>query len=505
MAIGHTSQNSTKLNDELQAAGGFDQQDAFVTDFFPDGDQWHGDKITHMVPPRATRNGHNGRPRGSPRTHSVRTSHQQLPKKVLFATTATTTTSPTSVTEPPIVGGFESPVPFESVARLPNAERSHQIQSKAAEDKVKGRAPGTQALYGKLQDPSLGCGYIGEFAEWCATDGSKGDVLNGVAVDPDKHPYPVHPTSGIVLEYIKCHFLKRQQWNPKEKKYNKDKPHSKGALENCCKGLKALWDYQAANYRGGLVAYTNEIGPRPNSGSELSSLKTQVYSGIAMKRREKHQPRGAGALIMEGYTRDQNRQLFEFGLTNESLNFKMDGSKMDQFKMRTVHTHHTFAHNGAMRFDDRKKLLLSQICLREATNTGVFDDEKLLCLVLDWRKCNKDGQFETLNFLRHFSDPRRCNWFAFALELFCQIHLQGMDLSVEDFKPYWVEGTNHAIHRWYDRYFFYGNTKSRKGQASRPNAYSMMSYNNVLNSFTHLYACVVLKAFIRCICSVVVL
>lgn len=483
MAIGHTSQNSTKLNDELCAAGAPDDE-AFEHNFYPEDDQWDGEQISFMPP--ITRRGHNGRPRGS--TSPVHT--RQLPPKSPFTTATTATPSPTSVTEAPsvseerIVGGFESPAP----ARMPDAARAQQIQSRAAEDRADGRADRTKSLYGDLKDPEVGTGsgYIGEFRKWCAIDGEKGESLNGVKAHPDKHKYLPRPTSVIVLEYLKDHFLQRKKWNSKDKEYNKEGHHSKGAIENCVKALKAYWDYQAGMYAGGPEAYSAEVGQKPNTINDITALKRQQFSQIAQNRRDKHQPRGAGALLMEGYTRDQNRQLFEFGLTNETL--RDSNLKMERNKMRTTHTHHVFAHNGAMRFDDRMKLLLSQFCCMKAP--GVFVDDKeamLLTLVLDWRKTNQTGQFETLNFLRHLSDPRRCSWFSFALELFCQIHLQGMSLKAADFKPYY-DDDGELRHRWYDRYFFYGNTQSRKGQASQPNPYNQCVYNNTSSAFTTVYA-----------------
>ena len=217
------------------------------------------------------------------------------------------------------------------------------------------------------------------------------------------------------MEHLKDHFLQRKLWNAKDKEHNKDGCHSRGGLENCVKALKAHWDYQAGTHKGGVQAFTAEVGSKPNTINDITALKRLQFSQIAQNRRDKHQPRGAGAsLLMEGYTKEQNRQLFEFGLTNKTITDP--NLKMDSNEMRTTHTHHVFAHNGAMRFDDGMKLLLSQFCCMKAP--GAFADDKdtmLLTLVLDWRKTNQTGQFETLNFLRHLSDPRRCSWFSFAL------------------------------------------------------------------------------------------
>ena len=170
MALGLslTSQNSTKLQDELCAAGAGQQAHSFNP--FPEGDQWQGDQISHRMPPRrSTRNGHNGRPRGSP-SKGVNAGQPQSP-------TANATTSPTSVAEAPIPGGFESPVQSvqSSPVRMPDATRTHELQSRAAQDRAEGRAQRTKNLYGELKDPAVGpgSGYIGEFRRWCAWMGGR--------------------------------------------------------------------------------------------------------------------------------------------------------------------------------------------------------------------------------------------------------------------------------------------------------------------------------------------
>ena len=66
-----------------------------------------------------------------------------------------------------------------------------------------------------------------------------------------------------------------------------------------------------------------------------------------------------------------------------------------------------------------------------------------------------------------------------------------MSLTVSDFQPCEEEGVGHVKHRWYDRYFFYSNTQSRKGQASQPNPCNQCVCNNAATAFGVLCAYVV--------------
>ena len=116
-----------------------------------------------------------------------------------------------------------------------------------------------------------------------------------------------------------------------------------------------------------------------------------------------------------------------------------------------------------------------------------FPNQKMLCLVMDWRKQVQDGVFETVYALRHLTDPVRCSWFAFAFELFCQIHLQGLGFAVSDFVPVRIsKGKYH--HYWYNRRFFIGHTQSTKGQPSRPDPYLDCSYESTRKAFIKLYS-----------------
>ena len=119
---------------------------------------------------------------------------------------------------------------------------------------------------------------------------------------------------------------------------------------------------------------------------------------------------------------------------------------------------------------------------------------KLLCAVMDWRKTNLNGIPETVCNLRNYHDPIRCAWFAFSLELYCQLNIDGTQLCVDDFKPRELPLNEHGKHTyhhpWHNRHFLYGNTQSCKGQASTPCPTAPCNYDNCRKAFHVLYSCV---------------
>lgn len=445
MTIGHNSQNGTKINDELRQIGaGEDDSDVYTG--MSDFEGYHGDFISHSrpnstcMPDHITMLGLRGGGRAPLRHNQVGAvsrfvaSPGPLP---LLAEDAVAAVSPTQQEEEE----EQANVPFDATTRMPSQDRQDEFNSAAAVTRADSRATGTQSLYGSVKDPLKGSGTLKEFGLWCKA--SRGDVVSNLKVDDTKHPYPVVPTSAICVEFVQRHLLRRKQYNKTTRQYTVDEPLGKSSLDNAFKSLKALYDYQAGVFPGGAEAFQRKYGNRPNKGGELTAQKVGLSTKTAEVRRSKHKPRGKGALAMEGYTRDQNRQLFEFGLTNEGMGTIQN---LTNEKKRLVHTHHTFAHNLALRYDDREKMLLSQFCCDDAPEDVGKGNEKRLCVVLDWRKHNQHGAFERVDALRHIDNPWRCTWFAFGLELYSQIHIMGMSLEVEDFVPVPVVGQSGYRH-----------------------------------------------------------
>ena len=377
----------------------------------------------------------------------------------------------------------------EEVMTMPSKERCHLIGRYLAEMAVDTRAKGTRKLYGNLRMPKNSRGYIGGFARWCMA--GPNELVDGVLTDPGKEPYAIIATMDLCKQYIAMNFLRRKLYNQKEKEYNIDKMHSKSGLDNCIKALKGLYDLQASKHPSGLQGFQNEYGCRPNSLNELTMLKLNHSRKLPEERRKKHLPRGKGALVMQGYTKAQNQQLFTFGLTNEWKHREFATAEHARLyrnfgadKMWSTRTQHALVHNYMLRFDDRWKILISQFCVVDAPD--VFSGQKMLGLVMDWRKTVQDGAFEAVYALRHVSNPERCTFFAVMFELFCQVHLTGLGFTVEDFMPVPLEDGNY-YHRWYNRFLFTGNTKCKAGQASVPNAYLHCCYEAVKNGFVKLY------------------
>jgi hypothetical protein len=54
----------------------------------------------------------------------------------------------------------------------------------------------------------------------------------------------------------------------------------------------------------------------------------------------------------------------------------------------------------------------------------------MLTCVLSKRKTNQNGRLEGVYVLQHLTDPYQCPWFAFAYELFCQVHIDGFPFAI---------------------------------------------------------------------------
>ena len=372
---------------------------------------------------------------------------------------------------------------------MPSDSRLQMLMIRSAQDSIDNQAEGTSKLYGNLKDPGSGKGYAREFADWCKARG--GTVLNGVLLPEEKEVYGAFiPSEAVAYEFMSEYWLLRKHYRAKTRDYTIDKPHSKSAIDNVIKALIAMYRYQAKAWIGGKEDFKQLVGNPPNHDRTLNALRAAYMRKTQKERLKKHLPRGLGTLAMEGYTEEQNLQLCEFGMTNDSRR-KHDFSKMTQLGIRSVHTGHVTAENLVLRWDDRGKTFWSQFCLREAEGRMAKEGLKLTTLVLDKRKNNQFGNYESVSSLRHLDNPLKCTDFALAMELFCQTELEGMPFTMEDFKPIprmqdgFHDGTYY--HRWYDRYVFVGQTKSRKGQASTPNPYAPATYQSTLNYFTRVY------------------
>jgi len=362
------------------------------------------------------------------------------------------------------------------------ADANRQFMNRTIMDS---RAENTKKLYGNnFDNPARSAGAVGEFYKWCRAGPL--EKVNGKLTSADKKKKHCHPTETLVTQYFQQHLLQRKVYNPKTRQFDLDKPLGPSALDNQNKGLIAFYRYRANEFRGGPDKYRERYGPPPGENKYIKALIKAQLTKLAIVRRENHLPRGKAALLLEGYTEDQNRQLFEFGLSDD-----IDIGPVGYSKARLVHTHHTLAHNYALRFDDRQKTLLSQFCCMDPPGKMGEKASKLLILVMDWRKTVRDGTKQMVYALRHKEDPMRCTWFAFSLELYCQIFIENMPLGVDDFRPQVVEEedsrSGNLYHPWYDRFFFYGNSKSKKGQASVPQAHIKCHYDNVRKLFNTVY------------------
>ena len=369
---------------------------------------------------------------------------------------------------------------------VPSEERKKALLLIAVDSFVGGISQGTKNLYGDIKDPLTGTGYAGEFAKWCRA--SSNQVFNGVKTSPQKEVYLVPlPCETVVLEYFRDHFLKRKQYDRKTRSYIIDKPHSGSSIDNCLKALKKMYDYQAKLYPGGPTAYAKDRGRRPNDGGTIKTLRNAYLRSAREARKRNYSPRGLGTLVMEGYTDDQNRQVCEFGLSNDSL-CTHNLTRMPHAKARQVHTHHVVASNFCLRFDDRKHIQWSQFCLEEPPDRMKEEGKiKLLTCVLEDRKTNQYGNHEKVSSLRHREDPLKCTFFALGLELYSQVQLDGLPFPMDDFIPRRQEGSTNFVHRWYDRYLFHGHTKATRGRTPQPDPFQPCSYPGVLKAFNQVY------------------
>jgi hypothetical protein len=481
MTIGlSTSQNSQKLDDQIAGLTGYPTP-GYGGITFNEDEGYHGDQISYNMPGH----GHLGSPGRRGRSHptpnqSTRRAAQHNNNTSPFMTTAAATPSPipaissparrinqasphgySAIASPQVNGpggllgivnaitattaataaataaatllGSDASVevmcpdgnvevmhPDGTVAKLPNAERTHGIQRYVAQRRADTRAKGTQKLYGSMKDPSERGGYLGEFAKWCKA-GPQAYVC-GMETDAGKQPYDVIPTIPMCTEFMSMHFMKRPQWDGRA--YTRVKAHSKSNVENCMKALKGLYDYQAGVYPGGLEKYKFIFGDRPNSNLELTGLKSALASETAAERRDKHLKRGKASLGRQGYNRDQNRQMFEFGLTNDSKD-RVKG--LNTAKCMMLRNNHTISNNMLLRYNCRTGMMDSQVCSVEAP--GKLVGQHLACMVLDNRKMNKEGNPECVYSLRHLNDPMRCSWNALIMEKVFQNHV--LDIGPE--------------------------------------------------------------------------
>lgn len=374
---------------------------------------------------------------------------------------------------------------------LPTDERRCSLLVMKAEEIIANVSRNTGNLYGDMRDPFSKAGYVREFAFWCRA--GPNEVFNGVMTHPKKQRYKVpRAPDVIVYEYLKDHFLLRKQYNKRSKQYTINKPHSTSALKNVVKALCKLYRYQCASWPEGPKDFEKIVGPIPCADSGiLSSLIEKYIKDAAEQRRANHAPRGLGSLCTEGYTEKQNQQMCEFGLTNHSLRHH-SFSYMTEANVRSIHTHHVLSSNLALRFDDRQKLEWSQLCTQPSSDRTKETGIPLACFVLEKRKNNQSRQKCPVYSHRHLDDPTKCSFFALALELFGQTHMDGLAFLPSDFVPIPNMGSDGChdgtyTHPWYDRCIFMGNTKAKKGACSEPDPYTHCLYPTVLSHFNRMY------------------
>lgn len=373
---------------------------------------------------------------------------------------------------------------------LPCPQRLQHILASAALKFVNSHVDSTSRLYGKLQDPLSGKGYAYEFAMWCKTP--PGTVLNGVETKAEKQVYEVcTPTSANVYEFFEDHFLKRSQFDRKNRTYTLQIPHSRSGFQNSLKALRKMYKYQQQVYNSTRnskdPSYEDVYGKEPNTDREISRLFREYEKEAGIVRQKTHRPRGLGSLVMEGYTAEQNQQLCEFGVSNLSLrthtlNFTPD-------RLRSVHAHHVFSVAYVLRFDDRRDIHWSQFCLNEQPDCMRGISEPMLTCVLQKGKTNQTCEPRPVHAMRHLTDPYQCVYFAFAYELFGRLHIDGLKLTVHDFIPIPIMDqatgffTGFYNHRWYDMYLMPGLTKSVRGRGSVVDPYKKTGYESCRRMF----------------------
>jgi hypothetical protein len=370
--------------------------------------------------------------------------------------------------------------PQQRKLKGPSEARKRAINQILAAQRAEDRAPKTNALYGNVMCPAESKGYIGEFARWCQAGAN--EMVNGLLTDPTKTVYDVVPNMANVQDFMVMHFVNRPLME--NGKFGNIKPMSKSGIDNCMKAMKALWDYQAKMYPGGEIAYTASVGRRPNDNGELTAMKASHSKKTAARRQEYCMPRGKGALCQDGYTKEQNRQLFEFGMTNISM---QTAEGLTEMATRHVHTHHTLSHNQLLRFDDRKNLKWCQFCVTEPAEK-MMKNGKLMTQVLDYRKTNREGRYEAMYAARHLYDPLRCSWFAIGTELYNLVHLLNSGFTPGDFLAVDNLVTGKIEKPWYDWYVFHGSTQCQRGQPSMPDETKPCCYSTVLSHFHKVYA-----------------
>ncbi|CAB9504537.1 expressed unknown protein [Seminavis robusta] len=112
-------------------------------------------------------------------------------------------------------------------------------------------------------------GYQKEFKEWCTLGPNVS--YRGQMTKPDKKEYPKYCSKSLAYEFMRDHFILRPQKHGKQG-YVKKKAHSKSALDNIQKALKALYLRQKSEYSCAEEFVSFYGDKQPGEGGDINAL-----------------------------------------------------------------------------------------------------------------------------------------------------------------------------------------------------------------------------------------
>ena len=118
--------------------------------------------------------------------------------------------------------------------RLPSVQQTQRVLHAAARKAVVSRALKTQKMYGNIQNPSDGKGYVGEFYMWCVA--GPNTYVKNYKTSADKKPFDCLASSILCHSFLTEHFLCRPLSDAKGN-FTKEEAMSKSNLDNCVKAL----------------------------------------------------------------------------------------------------------------------------------------------------------------------------------------------------------------------------------------------------------------------------
>ena len=141
-------------------------------------------------------------------------------------------------------------------------------------------------------------------------------------------------------------------------------------------------------------------------------------------------PRGAGALKND-YSQEEHMRMCQSGL--------VDGGSFPPRNSISIgvglHIHHVIANDSLVRFDDRRLLKITDVCLIDLDSSEGPMACRVLAFTIDDGKNNGTGIWRLATAMRHRDEPLLCSHFAVLLQTVCQHRLLGLEPSLADFVP----------------------------------------------------------------------